>query len=796
MQGSDNFELLPPASGARGAVSAPHISSLGFQENPFTWEQLGRVLRKNFWFGFSFAFFLTGLVVAYAFLQKDFYRPTARLEIAPPSSGIKTVNEIESAPEADNLDYFQTQAQILASDALAVSVIRDLHLDKNPEYAGHEPANAHPAQNTENAAVDASPNPPAILQEQFDLANLTPSESIALERFRRDLSVSPVRNTRLIEISFSSHDPRVAQTVTNTLVTKFIDQNYRHRYTTTMQASAWLSSQLNDLQRKVNDSAQAVADYQKKYGLVEVDDRDVPLSQLMNDISRQYSDAQAARIEAEAYIRMIDDGHGEAVPALRDDKLYQDLMARYSDLRTQLAQAKTVYGDANVNVQKLQDQINEISLQIDAERNRSFLRTRSSYSAALDRQELLAREREKLRANMGHMSSQLAAYHMLKNEANASAQLYNTLEGRLREAGIYAGLGSSNMRVVDLAMNLRKPTGPHRVLLVTFGAIISCICALVLSITRESFRHTLSTPEDVKSWTGLPSLALLPAMENATTEKALPPPSNGELSGLLQASGKTNEHNLPRVSIMQSLTAEAEAIRDLRTTLLNSKRGHAPSVFLISSAMEGEGKTTVAVNFALALAQLGKTCLVDADLRQPAIARAFKIQTKSGLTDHLMKSSPLNAALVYVAAHQNLTILPSGAVSKNPADLLSSPEMEQLLETLKKFFEYTVIDSPPVIPFSDARYLSSLADAVVLVGRYEMTTRRALQRSTELLSEVHAPVAGVVLNGVDLSSPDYNYYTHSYRKWQSKRAQEAFTDGSGTDGPGHGGTPGAMSAHA
>jgi capsular exopolysaccharide synthesis family protein len=791
---ASGHDELTPFRGAGQFKFDPRPEALVYQGHDYTWEQVARVLRKNLRFALLFACGLTGIVLLGALLQKDFYKPTARLDIAPPGSGIKTVHEIESPSEADNLDYLETQVQILESDALAVSVIRVLHLDRNPEFADDQQVKGLLPTKTKEVASGVVPSELAILQEQLDLANLTPAESVALEKFRRNLSVASVRNTRLIEISFSSHESQLAQLITNTLVTKFIEQNYRHRYTTTMEASAWLSSQLSDLRRKVEESGQAVASYQKKYGLVEVDDRDVPMSQLMNEVNHQLSDAQAGRIEAEAFLRMIDEGHGEAVPALRDDKLYQDLMAHYSDLRTQLAQTRTVYGEANINVQKLQVQIAEVSLQIDAERNRAIGRTRSSYSASVQREKLMMQERDKLRADMGYMSSQLTSYHMLKNEANANAQLYNTLQSRLQEAGIYAGLGSSNIRVVDLAMNLRKATGPHRFLVVTFGAILSGLVAIVLSLARESFHNTVRTPHDVKFWTGLPSLALLPAMDRAILGGTLPPGTGRKFSARWQMPKETGE--LAGVSIMKSLTPESEAMRDLRTSLLKAKQGQGPRVILISSPMEGEGKTTVAVNFALALAQLGRTCLVDADLRQPSVAQAFKIQVKGGLTDHLKKSSSLITTLVYPPEHENLAILPSGKVAQNPADILSSREMENLLDTLKKFFDYIVIDSPPVIPFSDARFLSSLVDEVVLVGRYGVTTRRAMQRTAELLCEVNAPVAGVVLNGVDLSSPDYNYYTYGYRRWRGKGREESLLNGTGTNGSSDGGSADTMSAHA
>ena len=795
MRRYDDYEILPPnANNLKGSGVAFNVPALAFQEHDYTWEQVIRVLRKNLRFGLLVACGLTALVLLYALMQKDFYKPTARLEIAPPGSGIKTLHEIESSIEGGSPDYLETQVQILDSDALAVSVIRELHLDRNSEFAGDKQVKGLAAIKATSVAPGAVPGELAILQEQLDLANLTPAESVVLDRFRRSLSVSSVHNTRLIEISFSSHDPQLAQLITNTIVTKFIDQNYRHQYTTTMQASEWLSSQLSDLRRKVDESAQAVADYQKKFGLVEVDDRDVPMSQLMNELSRQLSEAQASRIENEAFVRMIDEGHGDAVPALRDDKLYQDLMIRYTDLRTQLAQAKTVYGDANVNVQKLQDQIAEVSVQIDAERKRVVGRTRLSYAAAKHRERLMMEERSKLRANMGRMSWQLTSYHMLKNEANANAELYNTLQGRLREAGIYAGLRSSNIRVVDLAMNLRNATGPHRVIIVAFGGITSCLFAVVLSFVREGFRNTVRTPDDVKSWIGLPSLALLPATGGAAVAEALETGTGKKIPNLWQVLRERNKTT--SVSIMKSATAESEAMRDLRTSLLHSNRGDAPRVILISSSMEGEGKTTVAINFALALAQLSKTCLLEADLRQPAVARMLKIEPKCGLTDVLKESSSLVGALVYIPEHENLAVLPSGTTPENPADILSSPQMVELLDTLKKFFDYVVIDSPPVIRFSDARFLSSLADEVVLVGRCGVTTRRAMQRTAELLNEVHASVAGVVLNGIDFSSPDYNYYAYGYSKWWGKRTEGSSETGSKVNGPGDNDDSAAMSAQA
>ena len=437
--------------------------------------------------------------------------PTARLEIDPPARESRRCMKSNSS-ETDNQDYLETQAQILQSDALAISVIRALQLDHNPELVSRKDLAKYgdqPAANRQQRPIAANDDIPARAVRTSGPHSL---ESVALEGFQRRLSVNPIRNSRLIEVSYASHNPRIAQLITNSLVTQYMDQNYRNRYTTTMEASAWLSTQLNDLREKVQESNQAVADYQKKYGFVEADDRDVPLAQLMGEVNHQFSDASANRIETEAYVRMIDLGETDAIPSLRDDQLYQKLMTQFVDARAQLAQARTVYGDENSNVKKLENEAKELGAQVEDERTRMVNQVRTAYAAALEREHMLQQSREKLRAQMGDAGSHMVGYKVLKNEALATGELYDTLQARLKEAGIYAGLRSSNIHIVDLAPKLRRATAPNRALIILIGAMISGMLGLVLSFVRESLDNTLRSPDDIKEWSGLTSLAMLPKL--------------------------------------------------------------------------------------------------------------------------------------------------------------------------------------------------------------------------------------------------------------------------------------------
>ncbi|HEY0704022.1 MAG TPA: polysaccharide biosynthesis tyrosine autokinase [Candidatus Acidoferrales bacterium] len=751
--------------GATRQIVEPAASQqLSPEESAFTWEQAVRVLRKNQRFALAFILLSIALVTAGVFYMKDTYQPVARVQIDPASAGMKPLGEIQFNTDQNDENYLETQAQILQSEGLAVSVIRDLHLDRDPEFVGKKALKQYGADSKPAAPADsdAQETPKSFWDDQLSLAHRTPLEAIALGSFRKKLSVSTVHNSRLLEVSFASHDPVVAQNVVNALVTQFVRQNYKRRYANTMESSDWLSQQLNDLRKKTQESSQAVADYSKKYDFAETDEKDVPLGGLIYDMNHELSQAQADRIESEAYVRMIDDGQTDAIPQVRDDQLYQTLTAHYVDVRGQLAQARAIYGDANSNVLKLTQESDELSSQLATERNRMANKVKTAFNAAAVRERMLSKERERLRAQMGDITSHLTQYRILKNEALANSDLYNTLHGRLVEAGVYAGLGSGNIHIIDLAPQLRLPTAPQRGLIIAIGAMISIILAIVLSFVKESFNNSVRTPDDILAWVGLPSLAMIPPILSAG--RAVGRIAGSGASRFSLNAGSNGAPKTQSIPVTRAHSAEGEAMRDLRTALMLATPAAAPQVILVTSASAGEGKTTVSINLAAALAERGKTCLVEGDLRRPMAAATLKVATKAGIGDVVAGTVSLDQALSSVPGIADLSLLAAGRLPSNPADLISSERMRELIQEARGKFDYVVVDSPPVIPFSDARMLSAFSDAVVLVGRYSSTTRRALARAVQLLDEVQAPIVGVVVNGIDFASPDYQYFNYGFSR--------------------------------
>lgn len=758
MDTDQNFGLVPrggPPETTPPSLVAPIQLAPVRPTDTYNWEQAMRVLRKNQRFAISFAFLVTVLVGIAAYMMKDVYQPIARLEVDPPSSGIFTLRELENAAE-NNQDYQETQAQILQSDALAMSVIRSLQLDKNPAIVGTKNLTRYAnAEGTKPPASSVEQTEKALFKDQFEVPDRTPLESVALSVFQKQLGVNTVRNSRLIEVSYTSHDPRLSQQIVNSLISTYIDQNYRTRYATTMQTSQWLSGQLNDLREKVKQSSQALVDYQRRYGLIESDDKDVTSTQTFAESNHRLSEAKADRIQLEAYMRMIDTGQSDSLPQIRENQLHQSLTSRYVEARAQLAQARTVYGDENANVKKLQDEVNELQAQIDADLARIVSQIRTAFAAAGEKEQMLQASMDREKIQMGDVSERMVQYRVLKNDAFANTELYHALSARLKEAGITAGLRSNNIRVVDPASKLESPTGPQRSLIIGIGALFSGIFGIALAFVKESLNNTVRTPDDIKDWTGLPSLAMVPPIS-----------MKNDGSGLLLAT-LTSESRKPgrllKIPSARAHTVEAEAMRALRTSLMLSRPGEPPRVILVASSASGEGKTTIAANLAIVFAQHGKTCIVDGDLRRPMVANAFGLPTSSrGLSHVLAGSVDLEKALVEVPEIPDLFLLPVGVIPPNPADLVASEQMRATIATLRKRFDHVVIDSPPTIPFADARVLSSMTDGVVLVGRCGLTTRRAIMRCTQLLDEVRAPIIGVVVNSIDVLSADYHYYNYGF----------------------------------
>jgi capsular exopolysaccharide synthesis family protein len=684
-------------------------------------------------------------------LMRDTYEAHAQIEILqPPVSTVVTLRE-GGSPEADQQDYFQTQIEILKGDALALAVIQKLQLDKaRPQRS------ATAVVSNFIARIIKHPNP-----------NPNPSQNpveAALDNFKKQLAVEQVRKSRVVDISYSSPDAPLAARIVNTLVDLYLERTHRAVYDATMKAAESLSTELEDLRGAVKKANQAVVDFQNAHGILELSDggpngsgiRQNPVTERAADLNRQLDQAEAERIQQESFMKLIQSGNADSLPQMRDNPILQDLTKRHLEARSQVAQAMATYGQNHPNAKKLLNQEKELTAQLAAERQRIVEQVKTSYRAALIHERLLTQDLAGMKNALDNSNENMVGYNLLKKDAQAKSDLYITVSSRLNEAAISGSLSANNIRIVEQARIPVRPTKPKRLQNILLGGLAGVLAAVALAFVKERLDDTIHGHEEVKMWTGLSALAMFPVI--AAPKRDQLPARSGSLLGNGQK--KSEDVSRVRFFLQRPRSAEAEAVRNLVTSIrmANAQDNGSVRVILLASPLPNEGKTTIAVNLGIALGQHNKTCLVDTDLRSPAVAPCFGLSVKQGLQGVLAGSVLLKDALQHIADVPNLTILPASPVpALNPGELVASERMGMILRELRQHFDYVLIDSPPVIPYADARWLSSLSDAVVLVARCGSTTRRAIAWTTEMLNDAQAPILGVVLNAVDLKSKYYEY---------------------------------------
>ena len=708
------------------------------------WEQAPRephlldyviILRKHQWLILTFLLTVVTVVTIATFKMKPVYQASARLEVDKESQApVRFQEENNYDAYMDTEDYIETQAKILQSETLALQTIRSLDLGRYPEFGGAGLSLAF-------AQGSASKRPPI------------------LGAFLARLSVRRVPNSRLIEVTFEAQDPQLAASVVNAHLQNFIEQNFRSKYDATTQASTWLSAELEELRMKVEKSEDDRIAYERKNQIWQIDEKQDISTQKLADLSRALTDAQAAVASKEALYRMAISGDADALPAIRDNSLIQDLVRRKSDLAEQYSDALNQYGPNFPKVQRMAAQQRELEEDLSRARKTVVEGVKEEYETAQSHVAILQEALDKQKAEANDQAEKLVNYHILQHDAEANKQLYDGLLQKLKEAGISAGLRSSNIRIVDPALAPTAPSGPQKTRNISLAFVVGLIGGIGLALFREYLDNTVKSPDDIETLTGLPSLAVVPSL----------PGVNGHHNRLSRFAREAASQPAPGprvelLSYVQPKSQISEAFRALRTSLLLSQAEHPPQVILVTSALPREGKTTAAVNLGVTLAQLGdRTLLMDSDLRKPGIRRALNLTVgkEVGLSSYLAGVSTLDEVTVAHPTINNLTALTTGPVPPSPADLLSSHRMHEAIAELRNRFKFIVIDSPPIMAATDAVILSALTDGVLLVVRSGDTPKEAFTRTRDLLCAVKCRLLGVVLNAVDSSAPDY-YYSYRY----------------------------------
>jgi succinoglycan biosynthesis transport protein ExoP len=700
-----------------------------------------RVFIKRIWVIVGTLAVIFGATLIATLRSTPIYDAVGSIAINKPDPMLTNLREGTGSEEYYDPTDLDTEVRILRSDLLALQVIKELNLDKLPEFGGH----GLPPSSSLEITTDA-------IQPDSARANEL------LGAFKGNLRVMLEPNTRIIDVHFRSPNKDLAARVVNTLANTYIEQNFKTRFESTMQASDWLSRQLVDLQMKVETSQEKLVKYQKEHNILGIDEKQNITTQKLDELNKELTAAESERMEKESLYQLAASGDAEsaasvagaAAPAGKSSAttsgLLDKLQAQKADLRIQAAQLGTQFGPAYPKIAQVNNQITEIDAQIQSEMKKVTARLRGDYMAALQRENMLRAALEDQKQQDNKLNESAIEYSLLKRDFESNRTLYEGLLQKLKEAGVTAGLRSNNIREVDIARTPSAPAEPNIPRNLGFGFVLGLSSGIGLAFLLEGLDNTVRTPEQAQTLSGLPSLGMIPLGAKLAETK----------QGLMISSSKE-----PVEIITQSRPQSqmAESYRALRTSVLLTSLGAPPRTILITSALPREGKTTTSVNTAIVLAQKGtRVLLIDADLRRPSVHKALGIGPRVGLSNVLTGGATLEQAVVRSPMLPNLFVLPAGTPPPNPAELMASSQMFELLAELREQYDHVVLDTPPTLSVTDAVVLSTRADAVVLVIRSAQTTKPALRRARDILAQVNARVAGVLLNAVNLDSPDYTYY--------------------------------------
>jgi capsular exopolysaccharide synthesis family protein len=410
-------------------------------------------------------------------------------------------------------------------------------------------------------------------------------------------------------------------------------------------------------------------------------------------------------------------------------------------------------GPNHPQAKALKAQIDELVKERDAEQNRLLIQAKQNYVVARANEDQTTAALEAQKAEAYKLRDQLVEYTLRQREFEANRNLYDSLQQRLRTASVQSGLESLEIDIVDKALPPANPVLRPQSTMIMTALAFSLLGGIVIAFLMESLDTGLRSIAEIESITELPSLAIIPRARRSSADQA------GTLT--------TAQRNIGVLT--QPKSQFAESFRSLRTSLLLSTAGHPPKFIVLTSATPSEGKTTAATNLAAILAQRDtRVLLIDGDLRRPNIHHRFGLNGKVGLTTVLTGATKLEETVQGVPEIPNLDILPSGPVPPFPTEMLSSGAMDAILRRCGELYDYVVIDSPPILSVTDGVILARQADAVVLVVRHGKSSKHVVRRARDILLRSGSGITGIVLNAVDLNSPEYyGYYGYSGYSYSS-----------------------------
>lgn len=772
-----------------------------------------RAIRKRIWLVIGIAVLVTTLAAIYMAGKPNIYSAKATVQVDLEQSNPDLQTDRQRPMLTADPSYFNTQLQLLNSDTLLRRVVVEHNLDTNPVFQKAKAEGTNSAWRSMLKAVglarDETKKDPAATAETAGNTAAVSTDEIAeairlapyVDIIKRNLTVEPVResrvtvkDTRLIDVSFTNTSPELAASVANGICDTFTKYNAERRTGTSRKTSDFLQGRIGELEGEIRSDELRLVDLKKRAGVVKTTGEQTIVIDRLSGLNAQLLKAENDRKNAEAEYRSVKDSP-EKLKSLAEAQsaryiterenygisLRNETNRQVSTLKANREKLLVEFKEGAPEIKELDRQIESLegSLQKDLDKIANDIRTyrertstdllnnlETKYNSSKKAEDEIRSSFNAQYVDAQGQNSDAVTIKLLEQKIDSDKGFLEKLKEQESGNAISSEGSGNNISVAGFAIPDDKPVSPRRLTTVLAALFLSTLFGMGLALFLEYLDDTIRTVEEIESVLQLPALAAIPTIDSMPKRKLL----------LVGAQEEVDERpNSELLIFSDPRSGLAEAYRQLRTSILLSTAGHAPKSLLITSSLPSEGKTTTATNTAISLAQTGaKVLIIDADMRRPRLHSVFNIANSEGLST-LLSSESDDADITRVIKTDEgtkINLLTSGPIPPNPAELIGSEQMANLLKRLQKHYTHVVIDSPPIASFTDGVLIASMVDGVILVVHSGKSSRQIVRRAKQLLQDVGARLLGVVLNNVNLRSQDNYHYYQSYFYRDSYKADE------------------------
>jgi polysaccharide biosynthesis transport protein len=721
----DNTSLVLASS--PGSVSVRDIDYYDAEpEGRAQLRDLLHILLKRKWWIIGTLIGLMAIATLVIFLMTPIYKATTTLQITQENSG-------PSLSEGDALSFLkggqdqgkfqETQYSILTGRGVAARVIKALNLQDTPEF---------------KALAAKDPNAPAE-KLQSDMIDL----------FLDRLVVNQVKDTYLVQVAYKSQDRELAKKVTEALGREYMQLAIDSRAQSFVLVKEWLYKQLAQMTVMVQASQKNLYEFGQKHDFYSLEDKDNIVIQKYIEMGGLLTKAQSERLAKEAQYEQIKEKGADATP-ITNNPLIMNLRQELVAQRAKVSGMNRTFLPGHPHLQVERAKLSEMEGRLGTEVQRITKSIKAEYETSVKAETFLNQAFKESKGELAKLQNNLADFEILKRGAQSTEKLYKSLLERMGETTIASTMVAGTVGVIDPPEAPFVPYLPKPLLFLSLSGVMGLFLGVGLAFIVEHMDSSIKTTEDIERVIQLPSLGMIPLCVKGSA-KMTDGQSAGKVTGLLSRLRNYRSQLIPmddldKVMVKHPRSAMAEAIRQLRTSLMLSVSGGTPEVIVVSSPHPREGKSTVTMNLAMALAQDGRRVVVlDCDLRRPRLHQIFGLENSPGLTNFLAGSSDLET-IIKSTGVDNLFLIPAGPTPPNPAELLNSQAYKNILQELRGKFNNIIIDSPPTLGFADARVIAQQADGVLLVAKHQSTSREAGKLARQYMSQVNARILGMVLN--------------------------------------------------